>query len=120
MTLFDLHRMTRRAKGLALPPEATAVEFTSLAFSGDGKLLLTQAAGPEWLLTLWQWDKAKPVVSTKSSPDPNRPVYKVSFHPTDPSIICATGDGICKVRGTGMRGAGSAPTTPATPGRARP
>lgn len=81
-----------------MPSESSATEFSSIAFSGDGKLALTQGAAPDWLLTLWHWDKAKPVVSVKTSPEPSRGVYQVSFNPQDPSIVCATGNGICKVR----------------------
>lgn len=100
VSFFDTGRNHRRSKGLPMPSESSATEFSSVAFSGDGKLALTQGAAPDWLLTLWHWDKAKPVVSVKTSPEPSRGVYQVSFNPVDPSIVCATGNGICKVRHT--------------------
>ena len=39
-----------------------------MAFSHDGKYLLTQGSGPEWTLVLWAFDKktVKPVGSTRT------------------------------------------------------
>lgn len=95
VSLFDPQALRRRNRTLVLH-DSLATEFVHVAFSTDAKFVLTQSGAPDWTLTLWQLDKPKPLVSVKASPDAHRPVYRADFHPTDPSIVCACGNGILK------------------------
>ena len=65
-----------------------------MAFSHDGKYLLTQGSGPEWTLVLWTFDKktVKPVGSTRTSDGSRSRVRMASFSPRDHGIIAASGD----------------------------
>ena len=37
----------------------------SIAFSADGHLLAVQGGGPDWMLVVWVWEKAKTVDSLR-------------------------------------------------------
>ena len=52
-------------------------EYSSLAFSSDGKLIVGQGGAPEWNLTMWFWEKGKQACVTKPAPNQQpMPVYQ--------------------------------------------
>lgn len=67
-----------------------------VAFSGDHKYCLTQGGAPDWVLSLWLWEKTKLVASVKASNQAGGAVNQVDFSPNDPTTICASGNGIIK------------------------
>jgi WD40 repeat protein len=78
--------------------ELGSTEIKCLAFSDDGRFLLTQGGGPEWNLVLWNVEKSVKVLSfTKVSLSDETPVHQVSFCPSDPSIIVVIGKSILRL-----------------------
>ena len=76
VTIFDLITLKRR-KVLSLSQEISSQEFISIAFSPDSKYLITQLAGPDWLMVYWHWEKAKVMACTKSNGVTNHQVRQV-------------------------------------------
>ena len=95
VTVFDLHTLKRRKVLQAIASDVMSREFVCLAFSPDSKGLLTHGGAPDWTLVYWQWEKAKVGAVSKSSNQQNA-VYQVSFNPVDNTVVCVTGDGICR------------------------
>ena len=95
VTVFDLHTLKRRKVLQAVASDVMSREFVCLAFSPDSKGLLTHGGAPDWTLVYWLWEKAKVGAVSKSSNAQNA-VYQVSFNPVDNTVVCVTGDGICR------------------------
>lgn len=96
VTFYDSH--TLRKKRLLTYPELGSSEIRCLVFSEDGKFLLTQGAGPEWNLVLWNVEKtAKVLCSTKISLTDENFVNLVSFCPWDPMVVLVLGKGILRL-----------------------
>ena len=93
---FDGTKRTKRKKRELRSPDGA--EFVSVAFSNDGKLLLTQGGAPNWQLTLWSWEKAKVIASVRTTTESTARVNRADFNPFDSSLICASGVGLIKVR----------------------
>ncbi|KAJ3066607.1 Cilia- and flagella-associated protein 57 [Podochytrium sp. JEL0797] len=82
-----------RKKKLLMPPEGFASkEFISVCFSNDGKHIIAQSGGPDWLLCYWIWEKTKLLASVKSSLN-SADVHQMSCNPFDlvNTQICITG-----------------------------
>lgn len=72
-------------------------EFISAAFSVDGKHIVAQGVQPDWNIYIWTIDKAKLILTAKSSIALMN-VRKMSINPFDTSItICVTGNGYIRV-----------------------
>eukprot|EP00967_Tisochrysis_lutea_P077403 scaffold105095_cov27-Tisochrysis_lutea.AAC.1 len=67
-----------------------------MTFSADGKGLLTHGGAPDWTLVYWHWDKGKVGAASKPATAPTSAVYQCSFNPFDNSVVCVTGDGVCR------------------------
>ncbi|DBA01209.1 TPA: hypothetical protein N0F65_002344 [Lagenidium giganteum] len=67
-----------------------------VAFSGDHKYCLTQGGAPDWVLSLWMWEKTKLITSVKASNQAGGAINQVDFSPNDPTTICVSGNGIIK------------------------
>eukprot|EP01042_Synura_sphagnicola_P008805 gene8805-11294_t len=64
VTFYDA--VTLRRKKMLTHSELGSTEIRAMAFSEDGRFLVTQSAGPEWNLTLWNVEKgAKYLCATK-------------------------------------------------------
>jgi len=96
VTIFDLHTLKRRKVLQAVSADVQSREFVSLAFSPDSKNLLTHGGAPDWSLIYWNWEKAKPSAVAKTSNPQNSAIYQCTFNPIDNTVICVTGDGICR------------------------
>lgn len=94
VNVFD-QRTLKRRKRLS-SAEVEAESFTSIAFSSDSKLLLTQGGAPDWKLICWAWDKGKAIATTQVSADPKIPVSHCMFNPVDLSMCSATGEGMLR------------------------
>jgi hypothetical protein len=96
VTVYDLHTLKRRKVLQAVSADVQSREFVSLAFSPDSKNLITHGAAPDWSLIYWLWEKAKVGAVAKTSNPQGAAIYECSFNPIDNSVICVTGDGICR------------------------
>ena len=54
-------------------------DVASMAFSVDGRLLAVQGGGPDWLLVVWAWERAKAIGSMRTADSSSRPVYQVPY-----------------------------------------
>ena len=91
---FDGTKRTKRKKRELRSPDGAP--FVSVAFSNDGKLVLTQGGAPQWQLTLWSWEKAKVIASVRTTTERDASVRRADFNPFDSSLICASGVGLVK------------------------
>ncbi|TPX74759.1 hypothetical protein CcCBS67573_g03970 [Chytriomyces confervae] len=123
-SIYDLHTLRKR-KSLS-PAEAESKDFVCMAFSTDGKYIITQSGAPDWTMYYWTWEKTKLMASVKTanvpgerygvsnvvaaalSPGGPAPattkenmmgnvVYQVSFNPNDNTQLCVVGNGIFKL-----------------------
>ena len=68
-----------------------------MAFSGDGRHLITQTNGPDWLLTMWTWDKAKAngskitVDTTIYTAGVSPAIYEISMNRYDATNVVVVG-----------------------------
>ena len=81
-----------------------------MAFSTDGKYMLTQTNGPDWVLAFWAWDKTKVLahkqvidanmiaaLTTSNGGNPVMPaVYQVSYNPYDATSAVVLGKQLLK------------------------
>ncbi|CAN0135941.1 unnamed protein product [Lampetra planeri] len=72
-------------------------DVVSLGFSADSRWLLVQAGAPDWLLTLWLWEKGRLMAATRSAPLGGGPVHQVSLSPQDAGLACVTGQGVFRL-----------------------
>ncbi|CAM9162267.1 unnamed protein product [Pylaiella littoralis] len=100
VNIYDAANLKRR-KMLSWP-EMGSPTIVCVAFSADGRLCLTQGGAPEWKLVLWTAEKAAKVICSAkiSSPGVNGDaapaVNQADFCPSDPAVICITGDRILR------------------------
>lgn len=84
----------------------------AVAFSADGKYLITQTGAPDWTLSLWAWEKPKLLASVKvvnpvtdkntnpyapSNQSNNNLVYAVSINPLDNGQVAILGSAFIKI-----------------------
>ena len=68
-----------------------------MSFSGDGRFLITQTNGPDWLLSFWNWDKVKHIGSKASvdastfAPGITPAIYQISFNRYDAMMAVVVG-----------------------------
>jgi len=96
VTVYDLHTLKRRKVLQAVSADVSSREFVCIAFSPDSKGLLTHGGAPDWALVHWHWEKAKVGAVYKASGSQAAAVYQCSFNPIDNTVVCVTGDGICR------------------------
>lgn len=98
INVYDV-RTLKKKKTLYDSINMKSKEYVSLCFSPDSKHILSQGGAPDWTLINWMWGKTKPVqtisllqnlpASMSAAQAPS--ITQVSFCPSDPSILCATG-----------------------------
>lgn len=64
-------------------------EFVSLAFSGDGRYLAAQGGAPDWMLSLWIWEKSKLVASVRTATAAGHTAAQCLFQPGAPGGVLA-------------------------------
>ncbi|KAF4046602.1 WD domain G-beta repeat [Phytophthora infestans] len=92
--IHDLNTLRRR-KTLT-PSDGLAETFVWVAFSGDSKYCITQGGAPDWVLSLWLWEKTKLLASVKASTPQGNVIHQADFSPNEPLTICASGNGLLK------------------------
>ncbi|KAL6752180.1 WD repeat domain 65-like protein [Haematococcus lacustris] len=93
VTVYDLQTLKRRKVLVA----ADSKEYTSLAFSADGKMLLAQGGAPEWNLVLWVWEKSKVAASIKTTNQQSSPLHNCAMSTGEGSLVSVVGHNIFKV-----------------------
>jgi cilia- and flagella-associated protein 57 len=99
--------------------ELNSKEIVSVCFSNDSKFVLTQGGAPDWSLVLWNIEKIVKVRGQKRwrlndhcdliAPCPPHKIqivctlklfgpvaYKGDFCPSDPNVICVSGEGMLR------------------------
>jgi len=102
--IFDTNsstNTTRRRKVLTVPELDAVNGFTCMAFSSEGRYLVTQGGAPGWNLVYWHWERsrylAKLSVSTeKQVRDSTDSVTQCSINPQEPHHVCISGNGMFK------------------------
>ncbi|KAL7692512.1 putative quinoprotein alcohol dehydrogenase-like superfamily [Plasmopara halstedii] len=92
-----IHDLTtlRRRRTLTLN-DGLADTCVWVAFSGDSKYCMTLGGAPDWVLSVWLWEKTKLIASTKASTPQGNAVHQADYCPNDPLTICVSGAGILK------------------------
>ncbi|TYZ60990.1 hypothetical protein PybrP1_005345 [[Pythium] brassicae (nom. inval.)] len=92
--IHDLNTLRRR-KTLLLGDNLSDT-CVSVAFSGDHKYCVAQGGAPDWVLSLWLWEKTKLVAAAKASNQAGGAVNQADFSPNDPTTLCVSGNGVLK------------------------
>ena len=96
VALYDTQSLRRRK--VLQYSDLGSTEVRAVAFSADGKLCLTQGAGPEWNLVLWNVEKSVKVLGCiKISMSDDTPVNQVSFCPWDSNVILVIGKSLIRI-----------------------
>ncbi|VDM20630.1 unnamed protein product [Hydatigera taeniaeformis] len=87
IVIYDLASLKRKKflRGTGLLAE----EFVSISFSPDSLYLVAQSGGPDWILTYWQWEKAKRLATVRTSQ--GNPIHQVSISLHDSTQLCVIG-----------------------------
>jgi cilia- and flagella-associated protein 57 len=88
IAVYDLQTLKRR-KTLTTP-ESNSGEYVWMHFSPDSRNLLAQAGGPDCVLTLWVWEKAR-VSSTSKVGSAGGTVLSCLFCPNDTGLVSVLG-----------------------------
>jgi WD40 repeat protein len=64
--------------------------YSTLAFSADGSKLASVATGPDFILTIWDWNNEKITLHTKAF---GQDIFKVAFSKDDPGRLITSGTG---------------------------
>eukprot|EP00760_Papus_ankaliazontas_P008130 PhM_4_TR13677/c1_g1_i1/m.19400 len=102
ISIVDLSTLKRK-KFLSIP-DIGSKEYVCLAFSSDGRYMLSQGGAPEWSLVYWNIDKGKPVTQpfVASNADKvaaaqdKRHITRCTFNPRDATHFCLSGNGLLK------------------------
>ncbi|XP_015588735.2 uncharacterized protein LOC107264707 [Cephus cinctus] len=73
--------------------EGTTRSYSHLAYSPDGLLMVSQGGDPDYLITVWDWQKSKIMLRCKSS---GQDVFNVMFSPTVEGHLTSCGSGHIK------------------------
>ncbi|KAA6420486.1 MAG: hypothetical protein FRX49_09647 [Trebouxia sp. A1-2] len=66
----------------------TQAGYVAIAFSGDGKRLAAVEQEQNSRLVVWDWQESTPLFTGES----DHAVSQLSFHPSDPDLLCTVGD----------------------------
>ncbi|KAF5894355.1 cilia- and flagella-associated protein 44 [Clarias magur] len=71
----------------------TIKAYSCINFNRDGTLLASVGAGPDYMLTVWDWIREHVVLRFKAF---SQDVYRVTFSPDDPGQLTTSGSGHIK------------------------
>ncbi|XP_014472910.1 PREDICTED: cilia- and flagella-associated protein 44 [Dinoponera quadriceps] len=71
----------------------TLKRYSHLTYSADGLLLVSQGGDPDYMITLWDWQRSQITLKCKSY---NRDVYNVTISPFLPEYFVTSGSGHIK------------------------
>jgi WD40 repeat protein len=101
--IFDTNtntNTTKRRKVLNVPDLGSDC-FTCMAFSAEGRYLVTQGGAPEWNLVYWHWERSRylaklSIATEKQVRDTPDAVTQCSINPQEPPHMCISGNGVFK------------------------
>ncbi|XP_046388755.1 cilia- and flagella-associated protein 57 isoform X2 [Ischnura elegans] len=95
VSIYDLASLRRiNVWNVSRSDSPSAVEFASIAFSRDNKLLAGITGHPDWLLLCYSTERNRVESSGKAQNPVNPgPILQVSFSPEDSSMVCIGGPG---------------------------
>jgi WD40 repeat protein len=65
--------------------------YSHMDFSpGDGKLLASIGGNPDYMLTVWDWEREKTVLRSKAF---SQDIYRVTFSPENAHQLTTSGTG---------------------------
>ena len=65
--------------------------YSHMDFSpGDGKLLASVGGNPDYVLTVWDWEREKTVLRSKAF---SQDIYRVTFSPENANQLTTSGTG---------------------------
>jgi len=94
VSIYDVATMKRRR--VIVCNDIEAEDIVHLSFSNDNKQLLVQASEPDWVLSMWAWEKNKCLVSTRASNMQGHEILLAEFCAWDSSVICILGENTLK------------------------
>ncbi|RZF43851.1 hypothetical protein LSTR_LSTR013316 [Laodelphax striatellus] len=80
-------------KVISVLREGTTREYTHLNFSSDGKYLVSQGGEPDFLITVWNWNRGQIMLQVKSH---TQDVFNVEFSRYFPGNLTSSGLGHIK------------------------
>ena len=79
------------AKFSFLDLDGTEEMYSHMDFSpGDGKLLASVGGNPDYMLTVWDWEREKTVLRSKAF---SQDIYRVTFSPENAHQLTTSGTG---------------------------
>ncbi|XP_046415054.1 cilia- and flagella-associated protein 44 [Neodiprion fabricii] len=73
--------------------QGTKRSYSHLAYSPDGLLLVSQGGEPDYMITVWNWSRARIMLRCKSHV---QDIYNVTFSPSVPGHLTSSGSGHIK------------------------
>ena len=71
--------------------DGTEEMYSHMDFSpGDGKLLASVGGNPDYMLTVWDWEREKTVLKSKAF---SQDIYRVTFSPENANQLTTSGTG---------------------------
>ena len=71
--------------------DGTEEQYSHMDFSpGDGKLLASVGGSPDFMLTVWDWEREKTVLRSKAF---SQEIYRVTFSPENAHQLTTSGTG---------------------------
>ena len=71
--------------------DGTEEMYSHMDFSpGDGKLLASVGGNPDYMLTVWDWEREKTVLRSKAF---SQDIYRVTFSPENANQLTTSGTG---------------------------
>ncbi|XP_071455060.1 cilia- and flagella-associated protein 57 [Hetaerina americana] len=95
VSLYDLSKLERsKVWSVSRTESPSAVEFVSISFSHDGKLVAGITGQPDWLLLCYSIEKGRvDSIGKAQNPVNPGPLLQVTFSPEDSSMVCIGGPG---------------------------
>ena len=87
---YALHKSTHYWC-VSFDPGGTEHLYSHMDFSpGDGQLLASVGGNPDYMLTVWDWQKESIVLRSKAF---SQDIYRVTFSPENPGQLTTSGTG---------------------------
>lgn len=88
---LGLYTIFLSAKLIFVHPDGTEEMYSHMDFSpGDGKLLASVGGNPDYMLTVWDWEREKTVLRSKAF---SQDIYRVTFSPENANQLTTSGTG---------------------------
>ena len=87
------------------PPGGTEAVYSHLDFAaGEGRLMASVGASPDFMLTVWDWERENIVLRSKAF---SQDIYRVTFSPENPGQLTTSGTGHIRYASVATSGRGA-------------